>query len=382
MENDFRQRGRFAYNSLTDEVFIDGAPLQNSGVIDLKIWLDEVYKIDIEKGKLFDVVAHVATIHQFDPLRAYLDRIIWDGVRRIDTILIDYFKCQDTKLNRILGPKWLCSAVARGLCQSAAGVKVDQVLIILGDQGIGKSTGLAALAGRQYFSDSHLDLRSKEAYQQIHSGIWIYELAELHALRGRAAENTKMFLSAQVDRWRKPYERAQTVRARRCIFVGTSNDQSGILSDPSGSRGFWCCTAEGNIQVAALERDRDQIWAEAVDRYRKDEKKGSTWLDREEQAELEKSNSKYEHEDPWEKIVLDALDQNPDGVTITEILTGRKEFDPMINREVLLWGVGMTPGGQHSGFSRRVSGILQKHGARQIRKKCDGKRRLAWKRAK
>ncbi len=164
---------------------------------------------------------------------------------------------------------WKCfliSAVARVY---EPGCKADHVPIIEGPQGIWKSSAVEALAS-PWFTDELADLGSKDAAMQTHAA-WIIEVAELDSMGKPEVSKIKAFISRTVDRFRPPYGRRVIEAPRQCVFVGTTNS-SEYLKDATGARRFWPVKA-GKIDLAAIKRDRDQLWAEAVTLH----KEGVVW---------------------------------------------------------------------------------------------------------
>jgi putative DNA primase/helicase len=166
-----------------------------------------------------------------------------------------------------MGSLWLISAVARIY---RPGVKADHMLILEGEQGARKSTALKILAGEEWFTDELPDLGSKDA--AIHmQGVWIVEIAELDAIGRAEVSRIKAFLTRTTDRFRPPYGRHTVEIKRQCVFAGTVNPDT-YLRDETGNRRFWPIRC-GDIDVEGLARDRDQLWAEAVSRF----KSGAIW---------------------------------------------------------------------------------------------------------
>lgn len=224
-------------------------------------------------------VDRMARLNAFHPVRDYLNRLPpWDGNRRIGSWLIDYCRVSPTILNdndeavpnifaMEAGARFLISAIARIF---QPGCKADHVLMLEGKTGIGKSTTVQILAGEEYFTDQLSDLGSKDASMQVR-GIWIVEIAELHALSKSDRENAKKFVSQQFERFRLPYGKRLTKFQRQCVFIGTT-ENSEWNTDERGARRFWPVLCEGNIDLTGVKRDRDQLWAEALDRYRRKDK--------------------------------------------------------------------------------------------------------------
>ena len=267
---------------------------------------------------------HASQQNLYNPVRDYLCGLQWDGVPRLDTWLGDYFGVADSEFVRAISPKVLIAAVARAF---NPGCKVDTVLVLEGNQGIGKSTAISNLFGEQFTTDNIPDLSNKDAEIQL-QGVWAVELAELTQFKRNELETVKAFISRTIDRYRPPYERRAQSFPRQCVFFATTNEST-YLKDSTGGRRFWPihCT---EINLDGLLKNRDQLWAEAVHRFSNNEQ---WWLNFEEDklAAIEQE-SRFE-EDAWgiaiDEILLTMTEKGThnEGVRVSDI---SKELDMSI----------------------------------------------------
>jgi Virulence-associated protein E-like domain len=219
----------------------------------------ERFGFDPSAGFILDALRLRCLDHIFDPVRDYLDELVWDGVKRLDSWLVRYCKAEDTSLNRAIGRKMLVAGVRR---VREPGCKFDYIVVLEGAQGVGKSTLLKLLAGEDNFSDNEILGLYKREQQEAIQGVWIYEVAELEGLVKSEVTKVKLFASKTVDSARPAYGRSRVDRPRRCIFVATTNEDT-YLRDTTGNRRFWPVRV-GTIDLVAVKRDRDQLWAEAA----------------------------------------------------------------------------------------------------------------------
>lgn len=235
----------------------------------LRYLLEKDYHI-VARGKCDDAIVVVHQRHAFHPVRDYLEGLIWDGEPRLDTLFIDFLGAEESPYMRAITRKSIVAAVARVM---TPGCKYDYMPVFTGRQGIGKSQLLSKLGGK-WFSDSITTVSGKEGYEALH-GSWIIEMAELTATRKSDIEQTKQFISKQTDRYRKAYARRVTDNPRQCVFFGTTNDDE-FLRDYTGNRRFWPVDTEVQPIKKSLFKEmtsfyRNQIWAEAVVRWKEKE---------------------------------------------------------------------------------------------------------------
>lgn len=238
----------------------------------LKVYLSNKYGI-YSPTKTKDAILAVAAERSYHPIKEYLDHLPdWDGIDRVETLLIDYFNATDNSYTRAVTRKMMVAAVTR-IYQP--GTKFDSVLILNGPQGIGKSTFFAKLAG-DWFSDSLTltDMKDKAGPEKL-QGYWILELGELAGMRKTDVEVVKSFISRSDDKYRASYGVNVESHPRQCIIVGSTNAESGFLRDITGNRRFWPVRISGDGKRKAWQMsvyDVEQIWAETLVLYAKGEK--------------------------------------------------------------------------------------------------------------
>jgi predicted P-loop ATPase len=336
-------------------------------------WLHAAYGIDVKSGIVHEAMMAVARKNVFHPVRAYLDSLVWDGVPRVDTFLATHCGSPATDYGRGVSRLLLLSAVAR---VRKPGCKVDTIPILEGHQGQLKSTLLAVLAG-EWFADTPFELGNKDSYQVLH-GVWIYELGELAALKGRDATRIKSFASSGRDTYRPSYGRRPVTVDRQCTFVGTTNDDH-YLDDPTGGRRFWPLPV-GDIDIDAVRRDRDQLWAEASARIAAGE---AWWPSRELSTEGANEQADRFAGDPWDDV-LTAWLAKPEKTTWKD---GRSTTAPLDIRQgvamadVLESGAGVTRDRQTKEHQRRASVVLKAAGwsrEKSQRRTGNGQRGRYW----
>jgi hypothetical protein len=229
-----------------------------------RLWLtiDEKYKFRPSKEFFWTVVFDEAYRNCFHPVREYLDSLQWDGVKRIDTWLVDYAGAEASEFVCEVGALMLVAAVRR---VRSPGCKFDEMPVLQSVQGFNKSTALSILAVKpEWFSDDlPLNADSKKTIERLR-GRWIVEAAELKGMRYGDIEHLKAFLSRSVDRARMSYDRANTELKRQCVIIGTTNHEK-FLRDQTGNRRFWP-VRDVKFDLDKLKQDRDQLWAEAAAR--------------------------------------------------------------------------------------------------------------------
>ena len=271
-------------------------------------WLQR-QNIEVSIATVHSAIEATASENKFNPVADYLLGLEHDGRQRLDTWMRDYLGAEDTPLSRAFGWKTLVAGCKRAL---DPGCKHDTVLVLEGKQGLGKSRA-ADILGGAFFTDDVGDIGTKDASLAAGS-FWVVELGEMGAMSRAKETLIKAFLSRRIDRFRPPYGRRIISVPRGCIFLASTNEDR-YLRDATGGRRFWPVRV-GELDEEAFRRDRDQLWAEAMVRY----KAGAVhWLVEPELIEAAQGEQAARYAgDPWDDAVSRYLSDKPDA-SISEI---------------------------------------------------------------
>lgn len=253
-----------------------------------------------------------------NPAQEYFNRIQWDGTPRLEKWLAYYCGAEfdDPEYLRQVGVKWMVAAIARVF---DSGCKFDHIPIFEGPQNAGKSLMLKELAtihNVAYFDDSIRvsDLGDPKVVPKL-QGVLIVEIQEMSGFRRKDVDELKQAITTTHDRIVKKYQNEATKYPRQFVFAGTINPVDGYLHDPTGNRRFWPIRVGNKIDLEALKRDKEQLWAEAVVRYKAGEKlylEGDVYL----KAQEEQRKRAIIH--PWMPDI-ESLVNGKDVVLVTDI---------------------------------------------------------------
>lgn len=275
LENDPNLKGKFALNAFAGRGEVLGSLPWNSST-KRRLWSDadnngiywyfeKVYKV-LSFPKIDAALSIHSEKHKFNEVVDYLKSLVWDGTPRLDTLLTDYLGAADSEYVRAVTRKAFVAAVKRAM---EPGCKYDTMLILSGAQGLGKSTLLDKMS-KGWFNDSIRTFEGKESSELL-QGVWLVEISELDAFRKTDDSRIKQFLSQRYDRFRAAYGRHVKEIPRSCVFFGTTNRDE-FLRDITGNRRFLPVDVGVNQPTKNIWQDLDtevdQIWAEAVLRWK------------------------------------------------------------------------------------------------------------------
>lgn len=275
-ENDTSLQG-IAYNLLSNGIEVKGEPVpwersggpwRDSDDAQLVTYIATVYA-EFSRQTIMDQKTITAARHSFHPVKEYFEGLEpWDGISRVDTLLIDYLGAEDSVFTREATAKILTAAVRRIY---EPGCKFDTMLVLSGPPNTGKSMLVSRLGGK-YFSDNLTfdDMKDKTAAEKL-QGYWLLEIGEMKGMRKMDVDSIKAFISRQEDIYRAAYGHNTERHPRQCVIFGTVNDLSGYLKDITGNRRFWPVEVTGKADRHPWDitpEIRDQIWAEVFFRYR------------------------------------------------------------------------------------------------------------------
>lgn len=380
LEHDENFRGHVKFNDLRRRVEVTGGALKapkGSGTTALAFsnWLQHSeYEMHIDRMTCGASILHAAKRHHFNPVSDYLESLTWDGKPRVARVLLEHCGASgNTSYIENITRKFFISAAARAL---SPGCKVDTVLVLQGIQGTRKTSFVETLAGEHYTTVGN-KIIDKDTQMQA-TEAWFVELSELASVSQATLHSLRGYLTKRVDQIRVPYAESHEDYPRRCVFVGTTNDDQPLI-DPDGNRRYWVVSC-GEIDIKGLSAERDQIWAEAVHLFRQHEMEvvlGTPeremqyrwWLTRDEQDLSDMENEIYQQENPIEddiKLWLASPKKKPDYVTATQVA----KLALHITSERLT---------ENPGITQAIGKTLIKMGWSRVRKGTDPKRYWAFK---
>ena len=307
--------GRLVFDELVQGPAWEGKPITEGTIGRIRERCEREMGVAFGGELLRSAMATVAEERRVHPVRAHPARVKWGGGARPDAVAAAVLGAAEP-LAAVMVRRFFVGAVARVM---RPGCKLDTMLVLVGPQGARKSTFYQVIFG-QWFTDTHVDLSSKDAFLQL-AGSWGIEWGEIERVTGRrGADEIKSFLSSRLDRFRPPYGRSIVEVPRACVLVGSTN-QDVFLDDDTGSRRFWCVRCVGSLDIDTLTGWRDQLWAEARVAFEAGE---PWWLGVEDEGARVEDAQRHTSEDAWTPAVLRwlAKESSHADYTAAEVLKG------------------------------------------------------------
>lgn len=266
---------KIKYNTLSYSPYIFGSlpwehednyrEWNNADDSNLKCYIEAKYGLK-NMEKMMEAFNVVVNRNKFNPVIEYLEQIQWDGEHRIENLLSDYLGVEKNEYSITCMKLFMLGAINRAY---HAGCKFDYMPVLVGEQGVGKSTFFKLLAGNDnWYNDNFNTVEGDKAAEKLR-GMWIVELAELLATkRAKEVESIKAFLTSTIDIYRPPYGRRTEQRPRTCVFAGTTNTFH-FLTDRTGNRRYLpLIVNKSRVKKSLFEQqareDFEQAWGEAM----------------------------------------------------------------------------------------------------------------------
>ena len=290
---------KLAYDSFKDVLVstpnteLNWQPITDTYYTATRLWLENVMKFHpVSREMVRDAIYYIAEVNKMDTAQIWLSSLIWDKKERIKNFLPTYMGTVAGAYERSVG-LYIWTALAGRIMEP--GCPADMVPILIGNQGLGKSTGIAAMVpDPDYFVEIRLD-EADDVIARKMRGVLIGEIAEMRGLRSTDLERIKSFVTRKHEKWVPKYQEFATTFARRCLMIGTSNEDD-LFMDTENRR--WLPVRTAGVDVDAIKRDRDQLWAEAFQTWIAD---GIHWQKAEELGKDE--HEEYKATDAWAQII-------------------------------------------------------------------------------
>lgn len=376
-----KRRGRMWFDEFHSAYFFDWDGTASDAVVtarkrsdatdrSIHHWLkciNEVCQAKLNKGVCYDAVSYVCELDRRNEVKEWLYALEWDGQERLATLLHTAFSCADSEYHSAVAKNWFISMAARII---APGTKVDTMPVLIGGQGLNKSTAVEVIGGKWYAAaTASIDDAN---FMQEMQGIIALEIPELHSITASRMGSAKIkaVLSNHIDRFRPPYGRSVVEYPRTAVLVGTTND-TGWHHDDTGGRRFWPCEINGRIDLNWLRENREQLFAEARVLY----ERGVTWWEIPE-APQEQLMEAQRDVHPWEDLFTRKLDSmnhalydghNGVEATLSDYSNGsQNEYGSLVTTERIarqFLNIAAQDFGKHS---RVISAVMRRVGWKSV----------------
>lgn len=265
----------FKWNEFSECIEIDGRLLKDNDITLLSNLFSNVAGFESDK-KLRNVITEAALDNSYHPVKQYLESLEWDGVPRVETMFTTFLSAKDCELYHVYAKLFMIAAIKRVY---KPGCKFDNMLVLQGEQGNGKSTFCEKLAVNDKWYNDNIIIADRDKDSLLYmQDAWIVIMDELDAWNKADTNAAKGFMSKRSDKFRAPYAQNSEEHPRHCVFIGNTNDET-FLKDNTAitERRYWVIKTEGNWETS---RDKiklmtpemiDQLWAEAMVMYKENE---------------------------------------------------------------------------------------------------------------
>lgn len=351
--------GLFSYNTFDNTIrlntkkewqHLDVTTVTEEFVTEAKFLISSRFYLEFTSVQIYEAISYVAKDDSFNPVVDYLKDLTWDGVERVKSWLIDYLHVEDSAYHQQCGLITLVGAVKRAC---SPGSKHDTLLILEGEQGIGKST-VCSILGLEWAGEISINPKERDTIDAM-QGLWIIEYSELDGFNVASAQSMKSFLSTTHDKVRLAYARRAVSYPRQCIFIGTTNSLGeGYLRDSTGARRYLPVVCPKQIDTVKFKEDVHQLWAEAYKMHLDGVK---NYLDTEDLIEAQKKSTNLRQEiDIW----LDTIEKYVEARYKSD-LRNYNAVSVVTVLDVLLDCLGISIGSATATHKRRVQNILVAH---------------------
>lgn len=311
LENDENLKGIVSFDEFLQRVMTGSPPREWGDHDDIRLALYMQRDLGMSKiGREIVAQAVLAVAHnnRTNCVRDWLDSLEHDGTPRIDEFFADCFGAESNEYTQAASRNFWLSMVARVY---RPGCKVDNMVVLEGKQGLGKSTALQVIGG-DWFAEQHESATNPKGFAEILQGKLLVEISEMDSFNRAEVNRVKQTISCPSDRYRASYGRYASDHPRQCVFVGTTN-RDDWNKDETGARRFWPIACKGQVDIEAVRNNRDQLFAEAVKRH----KAGEPHWHMPVEATQHEQQARYQA-DPWTDAIADII-KGESGVTTSHV---------------------------------------------------------------
>lgn len=343
------------YDVMNDKVIVDGTQLHDVMLSRMIIAIGNVWHVQFTSQMVYDAVLMMAHDNSFHSVQDYLvgAEVLWDGVPRAEELFIKWMHVADTRAVRAMTRKWLLGCCYRAM---VPGYKFDHALLLIGEEGTGKSSIFRALAGGQWFGEL-TTLDGKAAVENL-MGVWICEFGEMNIASKHSQDELKQFLSRTSDRFRPAYGKVTVEYPRMSAFCGTTNKYKALDDiDGTGNRRFWPLISRrersDTYDWKAFAQEVELIWGEVMSWYLSGE---STDLPKDILFEVVAARAAITREDEWEGLIYEWLERVSD---VAKMSVGR--VHSVGRMHIAVECLGISPDKYTRAHGSRIAAIMDRH---------------------